>query len=104
MDFDSANLAAEAAGMPGWMLLARRGVGQPAIGTAKIFGGPDVACHPAIMPRTEPPSSLEFCQDKRPGTQTLKARQKLDSAFLTRQILKPPRGKLGVRGRHLGDI
>jgi hypothetical protein len=88
VDLHPANLAAETTGVLVWMLLPSRGVRQPAIGTAKIFGGPYVACHPAIMPRTEPLSSLEFCQDKRPGTQTLKAQQKLDSAFLIRRILK----------------
>ena len=52
VDFDTANLAAKAAGMPGRMLLARRGVRQPAIGTAKILGLPNLACHGAIMRRT----------------------------------------------------
>ena len=53
MNFDSANLAAEAAGMLGWVLLPRRGVRQPAVGTAKKFGGPYVACHIVIMRRLE---------------------------------------------------
>jgi hypothetical protein len=50
---DPANFAAEAAGMLGWMLLPSRGVGQSAVGTAKIFGFPYVACHCAIMRRSE---------------------------------------------------
>jgi len=45
MDFDAANLAREAADMLGRMLLPRCSVGQPAIGTAEIFGGPYAACH-----------------------------------------------------------
>ena len=49
VNFDAANLAAEAAGMLGWMLLPRRGVRQPAVGTAKKFGRPYVACHKVIM-------------------------------------------------------
>ena len=53
VDLDSANLTAETAGMLVWMLLPCRGVGQPAIWTAKIFGRPYVACHSAIMRRTE---------------------------------------------------
>ena len=53
VNFDPANLAAETAGTPGWVLLPCRAVRQPAIGTAEIFGGPYVACHPAIMRRIE---------------------------------------------------
>jgi hypothetical protein len=52
VDLDPANLTAETAGMLVWMLLPCRGVGQPAIGTVKIFGRPYVACHPATMRRT----------------------------------------------------
>jgi hypothetical protein len=61
VDLGPANLTAETARMLVWMLLPCRGVRQPAIGTAKIFGRPYVACHPAIMRRTEhvfQPSSL----------------------------------------------
>jgi hypothetical protein len=93
VDLHPANFAAETTGVLVRMLLPSRGVRQPAIGTAKIFGGPYVACHPAIMRRAESLSSPEFCQDKRPRTQMLKALQKLDSAVLTRRILRPVLGK-----------
>jgi hypothetical protein len=53
VNFDPANLAAEAAGMLGWMLLPRRGVRQTTIGAAKKFGCPYVACHIVIMRRLE---------------------------------------------------
>ena len=53
VDLGPANLTAETARMLVWMLLPCRGVRQPAIGTAKIFGRPYVACHPAIMRHTE---------------------------------------------------
>jgi hypothetical protein len=53
VDFGRANLTAETARMLVWMVLPCRGVRQPAIGTAKKFGRPHVACHPAIMRRTE---------------------------------------------------
>ena len=53
MDIGPANLAAETARMLVWMLLLCRGVRRPAIGTAKKFGRPYVACHPAIMRRAE---------------------------------------------------
>ena len=57
VDFAPANLTAETAGMLVWMLLPCRGVREPAIGTAKIFGRPHVACHSATMRCTEPFSS-----------------------------------------------
>jgi hypothetical protein len=53
VNFYPANLAAEAAGMLARMLFPRRGVRQPAVGTAKEFGCPYVACHIAIMRRIE---------------------------------------------------
>lgn len=53
MDLGPANLTAETAGMLVCLLLPYRGIRQPAIGTAKIFGRPYVACHPGIMRRTE---------------------------------------------------
>ena len=53
VDLGPANLTAETAGMLVGMPLPCGGVRQPAIGTAKIFGRPYVACHPAIMRRTE---------------------------------------------------
>jgi hypothetical protein len=59
-----ANLTAETARMFVGMLLPCRGVRQPAIGTAKIFGRPYVACHPAIMQRTEHVSSPEVCHNQ----------------------------------------
>ena len=49
VDFAPANLTAETAGMLVWMLLPCRGVREPAIGTAKIFGRPCTAGHPAFM-------------------------------------------------------
>ena len=49
VDLARANLTPEAAGILVWMLLHRCAVGQPAIGTAKIFGRPYFAFHPAIM-------------------------------------------------------
>ena len=64
VDLHSANLAAETTRVLVRMLLPSRGVTQPAIGTAKIFGGPYVACHLAIMRRTESFSSAELCQNK----------------------------------------
>ena len=53
MDLGPADLTVETARMLVWMLLSCRGVRQPAIGTAKKFGRPYVACHPANMRRTE---------------------------------------------------
>ena len=53
VDLGGADLTTEAARMLVWMLLPYRGVRQPAIGTIKIFGGPYLACHPAIMRRTK---------------------------------------------------
>jgi hypothetical protein len=53
MDFRPANLAAETARMLVWMLLLCCGVRQPAIGAAKKFGRPNVACHPAFMRRAQ---------------------------------------------------
>jgi hypothetical protein len=64
VNLDPTNLAAETTRVFVWMLLPNRGVRQPAIGTAKIFGGPYVACHSAIMRRTESLSSPEFRQNK----------------------------------------
>jgi hypothetical protein len=64
VDLDPANLTAETARMFVGMLLPCRGVRQPAIGTAKIFGRPYVACHPAIMRRTEHVSSPEVCHNQ----------------------------------------
>jgi hypothetical protein len=49
MDLDPANLADETAIMLVRMMFPCRGVRQPATGAAKIFDGPSVACHPAIM-------------------------------------------------------
>src|ERR1700690_2710085 len=49
VDLDPANLTTETARMLVWMQLPCRGVRQPAIGTAKIFGRPYAACHFAIM-------------------------------------------------------
>ena len=53
MDFGPANLAAETARMLVGMLLLCRSVRQPAIGTAKKFGRPYFACHPAFMRRAQ---------------------------------------------------
>ena len=53
VDLAPANLAAETAGMPGWMLLPCRGVRQRAIRTAEIFDGKKTACHHQMMLRAE---------------------------------------------------
>jgi hypothetical protein len=53
VDLGPANLTAETAGMLVRMLLPGRAVGQPAIGTAEIFGLPYVAYHPAIIRRAK---------------------------------------------------
>jgi hypothetical protein len=44
-----ANVTAECAGMLVGMMLPCRGVRQPAVGAAKIFGRPYIACHTLIM-------------------------------------------------------
>ena len=49
VDYAPANLTAEPVRMLVWMLLPRCGVREPAIGTAKIFGRPCSAGHPAFM-------------------------------------------------------
>jgi hypothetical protein len=49
MDTAAADLAAEAAGMLVRMIFPGCGVKQSAIGAAKLFDGPDGACHPANM-------------------------------------------------------
>jgi hypothetical protein len=49
MDLAPANLATEAAGMLVLVMFPRRGVRQPAMGAAKIFGCPNAICHPTIM-------------------------------------------------------
>jgi hypothetical protein len=49
VDLAAAHFASEVAGMLVGVMLPRRRIGQSAIGTAKIFGGPDAACHGAIM-------------------------------------------------------
>lgn len=51
MDFGGADLAAEAAGMLGGMLLPCRAVGQRATRTAEIFDREKTACHSAMMLR-----------------------------------------------------
>src|SRR5690242_9534295 len=53
VNLDPANLTAETSRMLGWMLLPCRGVRQPAIGTAEVFGLPYIACHFATMLRIE---------------------------------------------------
>ena len=53
VDLDPANLAVETAGTLAWMRLSCRGVTQPAIGTAKIFDGPQGACHAATLDRSD---------------------------------------------------
>ena len=53
VDLGLANLTPEIAGMLVEMLLPGRAVGQPAIGTAEIFGLPYVAYHPAIIRRAK---------------------------------------------------
>jgi hypothetical protein len=59
VDLGRADLTAETAGMLVWMPLLCRGVGQPAIGTAKVFGRPYVACHPPNM-RKMPTGSSRY--------------------------------------------
>jgi hypothetical protein len=50
VDLGPANLAAETARMLVWMPLPCRDVRQPAIGTVKKFGRPDIACHACKYP------------------------------------------------------
>ena len=64
VDLDPANLAAETAGTLVWVRLPRRGVTQPAIGTAKIFDGPQGACHAATIIRSDLFSSPDVCHDQ----------------------------------------
>jgi hypothetical protein len=87
VDLGRTNLTAETSRMLVWMFLPCRGVRQPAIGTAKIFGRPYIACHPASMRRTEhvfQPSGL-------PQSMTYYSNPRIcrssDSAFLTPRLL-----------------
>ena len=64
VDLSPANLTAETARMLVWMLLPCRGVWEPAVGTAKIFGRPYVACHPAIMHAPSTCSSPAVCHNQ----------------------------------------
>src|SRR5712671_8205893 len=59
VDLAPANLTAETARMLVWMLLPCRGVRQPAVGTAKIFGRPYATCH-LINMRPRRPGSKPF--------------------------------------------
>jgi len=52
VDLGPANLAAETARMLVWMPLPCRDVRQPAIGTAKKFGRPYLACHACKYPHS----------------------------------------------------
>ena len=63
VDLDPANLAVETAGTLAWMRLPCRGVTQPAIGTAKIFDGPQGACHAATINRGDLFSSYPRSQN-----------------------------------------
>lgn len=98
VDLAPANLASEISRLLVCMLLPCRGVRHPAIGTAEIFDRPDVACHPAIMRRTEP----AFQRRTQPRSMTSYSNPKIlrlsDSVFLTPQILEaPPRADSAIR-------
>jgi hypothetical protein len=58
VDFGLANPAFEIAGMLVPMFFPRRGVIHSATGAGEFFGGPDAACHFAIMRRWRLDSSL----------------------------------------------
>jgi hypothetical protein len=88
VDLAPTNHTAETARvLVGRMLLPCRGVRQPAIGTAKIFGRPYAACHPAIMRRTE----YAFQPSALPRSTSCYSTPKIclvsDSVFLTPMFL-----------------
>jgi hypothetical protein len=86
VDLGLANLTPEIAGMLVEMLLPGRAVGQPAIGTVEIFYGPKVvARHAAIMQRNEHGVPVQLSATLNALLlEPVKARQTLDSDFLTR--------------------
>lgn len=87
VDLAPANLTSEISRLLVCMLISCRGVRHPAIGTAKIFGRPNVACHPAIMRRTEHVFQPGSLPQSMTSYSNPKIRRLSDSVFLTPQIL-----------------
>jgi hypothetical protein len=87
VDLAPANLTSEISGLLVCMLLSCRGVRHPAIGTAKIFDRPNVACHPATMRRTEHVFQPRSLPQSMTSYSNPKIRRLSDSVFLTPQIL-----------------
>jgi hypothetical protein len=83
MDLAPANLTSEISGLLVSMLLPCRGVRHPAIGTAKIFDRPGIACHSAIMRRTERVFQPRTLPQSMTSYFNLKIRRPSDSVFLT---------------------
>jgi hypothetical protein len=91
VDLAPANLTSEISRLLVCMLISCRGVRHPAIGTAKIFGRPNVACHPAIMRRTEHVFQPRRLPQSMTSYSNPEIRRLSDSVFLTPQILRAPR-------------
>src|SRR5271169_1064651 len=96
VDLASANLTSEVSRLLVCMLFSGRGVRHPAIGTAKIFDGPDVAYHPATMRRTGHRFQPRSLPQSMPSYSNPRIRRVFDSVFLTPKVLEPPRRYLGV--------
>lgn len=97
VDFDPANLASEAPGMRGRMLLLRRSIGQPTIGTVKKLGRPDTACHAPKMLRIVQARQRARLSYSMTCYRTIISGKLPDNAFLTHVPTSPSDGHCRYR-------